>query len=282
MLTPKEVEAFRATIYDLYTNQPRQFPWRETANPYCIWVSEVMLQQTQAPRVVPKYEAFLNTFPSVQDLAQADILTLLSLWQGLGYNRRALALQRAASVVVTEYSGVFPSTTEQLLQLPGIGPYTASAILAFAYNIPTSFIETNIRRVFIHFFFPDQEEVHDKQIMPLIAQTLDMKQPRHWYYALMDYGAYLAQILPNPNRRSRHYAKQSKFVGSNRQVRGGVLREIINQGSGSKEQLMQRLDVSPERLEPVLAQLVLEGFLIQESSNIYCLPTSPHADTLPI
>lgn len=214
------VSQFRQTVWEYYRAHVRSFPWRETCDPYCIAVSELMLQQTQVERVVPKYEKFIQMLPDWQALAAVDTVTLLSLWQGLGYNRRALNLKKMAHVVVSEHGGELPQDEKLLQALPGIGPYTASAICAFAYNLPVVMIETNIRRAFLYHFFSEEDAVHDNMLTPLIAEALDMEHPREWYYALMDYGSWLGRTQPNANKRSRHYTKQSQFQGSLRQLRG--------------------------------------------------------------
>jgi len=266
-LTPTEISDFRTLIYDYYRDHPRSFPWRDTDDPYKIWVSEIMLQQTQAPRVVEKYNAFIAAFPRMQDLAAAPLERLLALWQGLGYNRRALGLQQAAKILTKELGAEVPEDPQLLKALPGIGPYTASAIRAFAFNRPDTFIETNIRRVFLHHFFPNQEGISDEQLMPMIAETVDRNDPRNWYYALMDYGAHLKGEVVNPNRRSRHYTKQSTFEGSDRQIRGFILREMIGKGQMEENELIRKSDRDPARVKAMLAGLQAEGFLVLEGTK---------------
>ncbi|MCC2631756.1 MAG: endonuclease [Patescibacteria group bacterium] len=259
---------FQKTIYDHYYANRRTFPWRETSDPYHIFLSEIMLQQTQTARVVEKYQAFLEAFPTVQDLAAASTAQVLVLWQGLGYNRRGLNLHRAAGKIVTDFGGKVPDRVDQLQSLPGIGPYTAGAIAAFAFNRPVTFIETNIRRVYLHFFFEDQEGIDDKQLMPLIEETLDQKNPKDWYYALMDYGSILPKIAKkNANRQSKHYVRQAVFEGSNRQVRGSIIRHLVQEGSMEKDKLVRTLGFDPERIDYSLEQLLKEGFIKEEGNN---------------
>lgn len=166
-----------------------------------------MLQQTQVDRVIPKYAQFLKTFPNWNALARAPQKKVLRAWQGLGYNRRALFVRRAAQTVVQKYGGALPRDFSALASLPGVGPYTAGALLAFIWNEPMVFIETNIRAVFLHHFFPQKagrlpaQKITDAELLPLITETLDLKNPRVWYWALMDYGAYLKKTLPNPRDR---------------------------------------------------------------------------------
>jgi len=236
-------------------------PWRDTHDPFAIVVSEIMLQQTQVDRVREKYTAFIARFPDFRSLAEAPLADVLALWQGLGYNRRAIALKSIAAIVTNEFAGRLPDPVEVLKKLPGIGHATASSIAAFAFNMPTVFIETNIRRVFIHHFFHDCTEVHDAEILPLVQKTLDRKNPREWYYALMDYGTSLKKSVPNPNRRSRHYAKQSKFEGSTRQRRGAILRLVLLRGECSERTIAAHLSLPPEQVRTILSRMVAEGLL---------------------
>ncbi len=249
ILPESSIRSFNHTIYLYYRANRRSFPWRKTRNPYHILVSEIMLQQTQTDRVLDKYTLFLKTFPNFRTLAQAPVSKVLKVWQGLGYNRRAISLHRIAQIVVKEYHGRLPKTVEKLMALPGIGHYTASAICAFAFNQPTAFIETNIRRVYLHFFFPRRKKVEDQEILAVVEKTVDKKNPREWYYALMDYGVMLKSLVPNPNRRSAHYTKQSKFEGSNRQIRGMILKAMLNEPNLTISALVRILGVDKEKIK---------------------------------
>ena len=261
-----EMPAFQALIWQYYADNARQFPWRDTVDPYAIFLSEVMLQQTQAGRVVAKYEEFMKALPTFEALANASVAEVLRLWQGLGYNRRALNLQKAAQQIQTQWKGVLARDVEAVDSLPGIGPATAASIVAFAYNLPTIFIETNIRRVFIHCFFPEREEVQDGELLPLITEAVDRENPREWYYALMDYGSMLVKMYPNPNRRSKHYTKQSAFEGSNRQLRGAILRFLQNR-EATFEEIVQAGERGPSEVEVCLMTLGKEGFLEKNAAR---------------
>ena len=254
-------------IYSYYRKHARQFPWRETTDPYRILVSEIMLQQTQTFRVMGKYEAFIKAFPDFATLAGAQLNTVLSLWQGLGYNRRALSLKKTAEIVVSNFHGTLPDSYEELISLPGIGKATAGSILAFAFNKPIPFIETNIRRVYIHFFFNDREGITDSEILPLIEQTLDRENPRQWYYALMDYGAMLKKSVINPNRKSAHYTRQFRFEGSDRQIRGMILKALIASPMDEKA-LIETLAMDSSRVKKILVALEKEGFIVRERNSI--------------
>ena len=228
-----------------------------------------MLQQTQVERVLGKYEQFISVFPDFASLAQAPLQSVLSVWQGLGYNRRAMALQRTAQTVTTEWNGILPSSVDLLVELPGIGHATASAIAAFAFGKPSVFIETNIRRVFIHFYFHDRDNVMDSEILPLVERTLVRSDPRRWYYALMDYGTMLKKQLQNPNRKSAHYQKQSPFEGSNRQIRGMVLKAVLEKPYITESALLKTLNRNHEQITAVLQDLQDEGFIRKQGKRFF-------------
>lgn len=266
-LSPACIRSFRKIILDQHRSIPRPMPWRETGDPYAILVSEIMLQQTQVERVKGKYAEFLAAFPALSDLATAALTEVLSVWQGLGYNRRAIALKRCAETIVSRCGGVFPRTVGELEGLPGIGPYTARAVAAFAFGIAEPLIETNIRTVFIHYFFHGRDKVADREIMPLVQATLDRENPREWYYALMDCGVRLKQLHPNPGRRSRHHMTQSRFEGSNRQLRSRLLKEVISGQGCSVVQLAQKLGAEPADVERNLADMAREGFIYESGGD---------------
>lgn len=252
---------FTSRIWDHYHHHRRSFPWRDLITPYRVVVSEIMLQQTQTHRVLPKFDAFMERFPDWQTLAQAPFSEVLSIWKGLGYNRRALALHTTAHHLVTEYGGILPHNENILVRFPGIGKATACSIVAFAFNKPVVFIETNIRTVFIDAFFPHQHDVHDKEIMPLIEASLDTKKPRDWYYALMDYGVHLKKTVGNKNQQSRHYKRQSCFIGSDRQIRGQILKELLELKALKKSNLPVKLKHDPVRVLRIVDDLCQEGMI---------------------
>ena len=266
-ILPLKIDKFRNTICDYYQRHGRKLPWRNTRDPYHILVSEIMLQQTQVGRVIDKYGQFLSAFPDFASLALAPLREVLSVWQGMGYNRRAIALKRIAGEVTTYHNSILPSSEEILLRLPGIGKATASSILAFAFNTPSVLIETNIRRVFIHFFFSDRENIRDADIRPIVEQTLDRANPREWYYALMDYGTMLRNTTRNPNRKSAHYKRQKSFEGSRRQLRGKILKEILANPSITGASLVKQAGQGPETVREVLRQLQKEGFITKKKKG---------------
>ncbi len=253
---------FKKTIWDYYHKRGRDLPWRENITPYRIVVSEIMLQQTQASRVAKKFDSFIKKFPNWKTLADAPLQDILKEWQGLGYNRRAINLQKIARIVETDYRGKLPKTYEELLDFPSIGPNTAGSILAFAFNIPHPFIETNIRSVFIHFFFNKTKiKIDDKKIIPLIVKTLDKENPCEWYYALMDYGAFLKANGKNPSQKSKHHVKQSKFKGSNRELRSHILKSILLKPMTESNLLLNFPHKEKEIILKNLFDLKKEGFI---------------------
>ena len=228
------IEDFKKTVLDFYAHSGRSLPWRYnstasldmTPNPWGVLVSEFMLQQTQIKRVVPYWERWMMLWPQPADLAKASLELVLKEWSGLGYNRRAKNLHDCAAEITKKYNGIVPRLPQQLITLPGIGPYTAGAVACFAWNIPTVFIETNIRSVLLHFFFFDKTGVKDTELIPILQKCLDYNNPRLWYWALMDYGAELKKLTKNPSQKSAHYTKQSSFIGSMRQIRGVLIKTL--------------------------------------------------------
>ena len=260
----------------------RDHPWRRTRDPYAVLVSEVMLQQTQVPRVVPKWESWLEEFPTPAALADAPLEPVLRAWQGLGYNRRAIALKRTAEEIVTNFGGVLPSAEAALRSLPGIGPATASGVRAFAFDLPGVYLETNVRAVFLHELLGDRDGVTDRELTPLVAAAVAeaVRQgisPRAWYYALLDYGAQLKRDVPNPSRRSAHHSRQSRFEGSRRQKRARLLRAVIADPGRTADEYA--LDLGAEAGETattppatgevadILEALASEGFIAREGDG---------------
>jgi A/G-specific adenine glycosylase len=271
-VSKKTITLFRQAIYNFYRKHARNdLPWRQTDDPFHILISEIMLQQTQVERVIYKYSQFLAEFPDIRSLSRAPLRKIFTVWQGLGYNRRALALKNLSQKIVKECPGAqLPLSVDALMMLPGVGRATASAVAAFAYQQPVVFIETNIRSVYLYFFFQNTENIKDQDILPFVERTMDKSHPREWYYALMDYGAFLKKQGINPNRRSAHYLKQSPFHGSNRQFRGMILRTLLQNRRVSEGQLIHALKVSPVRAQSTLKQLRDEGFL-KKHGDLYKL-----------
>lgn len=270
--------SFRRTVLTYYRKHGRHtLPWRRTRDPYAVLVSEIMLQQTQVDRVVPYFIRWMRTFPTLQALAKSPLADVLKAWSGLGYNRRAKMLHECAKAIVETYGGKVPQDFAALVSLPGIGSYTAGAIRAFAFNEPGVFIETNIRSALIHHFFPHSQNIPDSKLTPIL-QTILCKSdvhkqkiifkkvklhPREWYAALMDYGAHIKREYPNPSRRSRHHVRQKRFSGSLREMRGAIVRALM------QRQSLQAFK-NDARFTPALSALAKEGVL-EKRGRSWCI-----------
>ena len=279
MVEGDRLEGFRALVLERGRELYRDLPWRRTRDPYAVWISEVMLQQTQTSRVDGRWQRWLERFPTAAALAAADPADVLEEWQGLGYNRRALALHRAAQAVAA-LGGELPAETAALEALPGVGPATAAGVRAFAFDLPSVYLETNVRTVLLHELFPGEERVSDRALVPILRETCPADasdpadDPRAWYYALLDYGAYLKRTVPNPSRRSAAHTRQSRFEGSHRQKRAELLRVLLAHrgepaGVGlsaiceelaSVEEKAGRRPISASEVEALLGELSREGF----------------------
>jgi A/G-specific adenine glycosylase len=264
----KEKQAFQDVVWHYYHDFSREMPWRETIDPYYVLVSELMLQQTQVERVIPKFNAFIATFPTSKALSNASLSDVLILWNGLGYNRRAKFLHEAAKKIETTFNGTIPNNKEDLVQLPGVGPNTAGAILAYGFNQPVSFIETNIRTVYFHHFFSGEDKVTDTQLENVVRQTIDQEHPREWYWALMDYGTYLKKQGVGRNSISAHYKKQSALKGSPREIRGQIIKALARHEM-RKTELVREVTYD-ERFDKALNDLIKEG-LITKQKDVFHL-----------
>ena len=282
-MSPTTTDDFRRLVLTRGRELYRDLPWRRTRDPYGIWVSEVMLQQTQVARVDGRWQRWLARFPSLEALARAEVADVLEEWQGMGYNRRALSLRAAAQAMV-DGGGEMPSDERELVALPGIGPATAAGIRAFAFDLPATYLETNVRTVFLHELFSDAEDVPDSALLPLVRETCPKDasnpddDPRTWYYALLDYGAYLKRTVPNPSRRSRSHVRQSRFEGSHRQKRAEVVRLLLEarqiDGGLTPDQVIDGLSQAevaagretpdPREILGILDELAAEGFCLLE------------------
>lgn len=263
------VHAFREGVWKFFLEHARTMPWRENPAPYPVLVSEIMLQQTRVSRVMSFFPRFTDRFPDMSSLAEASFSEVMAAWKGLGYNRRAHALHRIAQLVMEQYGGILPASPQVLATFPQIGHATSCSIAAFAYNKPVVFIETNIRRVFLHTFFPERLKVHDREILPLVELTLPCEDSRRWYYALMDIGSCLAGTGPNPNRQSAHYSRQKAFEGSDRQIRGLVLSYLLDHSQADFHDLTTALQQSPGQVRRVLLSLVKDRLVMEKAGTFY-------------
>lgn len=270
----KNDNRFIQTVWEYYRQYGRHnLPWRQTTDPYRIVVSEIMLQQTQVVRVLPKYQAFVRRFANTKQLAEAPLRDVIVLWQGLGYNRRAKLLHDCACMVRDAHAGRWPRTKDGLLQLPGIGPYTAGAILAFAYEEAVPIIETNIRTVYLYHFFSGHTQVSESELLTCISRTLPNRDIRQWYWALMDYGSYLKKEHGNNIKQAKIYQKQSRFVGSDRQVRGAIISHLSVHEQQTVTSICRALSYPVSRIRTQIAALEHEGLVVYENRK-YQLPGS--------
>ncbi|MDO8628749.1 MAG: Fe-S cluster assembly protein HesB [Nanoarchaeota archaeon] len=266
MLTPTTITTLQKKIFTWYANNQRKLPWRTTTNPYHILVSEIMLQQTQVDRVIPYYERFLHTYPDWKSLAKAHKKDLLNIWSGLGYNNRVLRLQQTAQKVLNDYQGTLPTTEEKLITLPGIGPYTARAILAFAYNKAVPVIDTNIRRILIALLhLPETTTM--KTLENYAQQLIPQQESCIWHNALMDYGAL---HLTAKKTGIKPLSKQSTFTGSTRQLRGKIIKLLLHNKKMSKQQFLQEL--KDTRTLTILQQLKKEHIITEEKQHYAIAP----------
>ncbi len=278
-LAARSCDELVAYVLEQGKSRYRDLPWRYIDDPFAVLVSEVMLQQTQVARVEGYWRRFLDAFPTIDALASAAVSDVLVMWQGLGYNRRALALKRTADWCSENRAGTLPETYDELLALPGIGPATAAGVMAFAHNQPSCYVETNVRTVFLHELFPAAEQVRDRELEPFVrdAATCAFAQvdPRTWYYALLDVGAYLKTVTVNPSRRSAHYARQKAFEGSHRQKRSLVLQQVLAHDKGitldgvfkrlyEAETAAGRDGVARDEFLAIVDELCREGFFAKD------------------
>lgn len=267
---------FQSQLLQWYEQYKRDdLPWRRTKKqhvpPYEIFISEIMLQQTQVLRVRDKFPKFISVFPTLHHLAKAPLATVLREWQGMGYNRRGLYLKQCAEEIIKKFDGDIPSDPLLLETLPGIGPYTSGAISCFAFNRPTVFLDTNIRKLFIYYFFTDcsaQQKISDKEIIPIAKRLLYKKNPRVWNYALMDYGALLLSGKSELLSRAKSYHKQSSFLGSNRFFRSQIVQYLLKRQHASFNELQK---ICPHDISPLLINLCKEGLIRESQPHVFVI-----------
>jgi len=259
--THDDIQASRKFLLEKGNEHYRNLPWRGEISPWHILISEVMLQQTQVSRVVQIFSRWREDFPYPSSLASISISEVLSAWSGLGYNRRALALHQTAKILAEAYSDAVPASELELRSLPGIGQYTSRAILAFAFDIPTVFLETNIRSVYIRHFFDDVALVEDRQLEDIGEVLLDREHPRSWYTALMDYGAWLKAHEENYARKSLTFRSQTTFKGSERQLRGAILKSLLASSPQTLSALAAQVQSNETRVWICAEKLEKEGFV---------------------
>ena len=291
------IKQFQNEILQWYRENKRDLPWRKTRDPYTILVSEVMSQQTQISRALPKYEAWLVSFPTIYDLAQASVALVLKHWSGLGYNRRALNLKKTAEIIVSKYHGEFPQNEKELRLLPGIGVYTARALLCFAFNQQIAVVDTNVRKVILtqiitelgimnrelgvkknnkivdhnsYFLMQDSNrasQLTDKELLTIAEALIPKGKAYEWNQALMDYASTMLkkEKIPIP--------KQSKFRGSHRYYRGQILKLLVSEQTIAINELGGRImnnysKNNKEWLQKLIEELQTEGFITITENTI--------------
>ncbi|HLD24980.1 MAG TPA: Fe-S cluster assembly protein HesB [Patescibacteria group bacterium] len=280
-LNKKQITDFQLKIFTWWEIHKRDLPWRHTRDPYRIFVSEVMLQQTQVLRVIPKYREFIKRFPTISDLANASAADVLRLWKGMGYNRRALFLYNAAHKIVEHYKSEFPVTEAQLSKLPGVGIYTARAILVFSFGENIALVDTNIRRIITHFFFrglPQKEKI----IQEVADQLVPKGKSWEWHQALMDYGAiglkmvrgYRAQGIEKQKRNSQLYPKPHApipFKDSTRYFRGRIV-DYLREGNKDEAELISYASHTFGKTNgfymSIISSLIKDGLIVRQGKSL--------------
>ncbi|MEI6757402.1 MAG: Fe-S cluster assembly protein HesB [Chlorobium sp.] len=258
----QDIELFCQKIFDFYRNNRREFPWRETTDRYAVMISEIMLQQTQAERVVPRFNSWLQHFPDPAYLASAPLRDVLALWSGLGYNSRAVRLHRCANIIMERFGGTVPSQPELLKTLPGIGEYTCRSIPVFADNLDIAAVDTNIRRIIIHEFrLP--EDISAARLQHVAQVLLPAGQSREWHNALMDYGAL---ELTSKKTGIRPLTRQSKFQGSKRWYRGRLIKELIQREGMFVEEIEEKYASCPWEIDEIIDDLITDGLVERHES----------------
>jgi len=259
----RKIQEFQQKIFDWWRNNTRDFPWRRTEDPYLIMVSEFMLQQTQATRVVSKYLAFTEKFPAIKDLAAAQAAEVLVLWSGLGYNRRAIWLQEAAREI--DRAGTFPRDPDELKKLKGIGSYTSRSIPVFAFNTNVAAVDTNIRRILIAEGFATEKNTA-RELLDIATALLPDGRSRDWHNALMDYGS---TVKTAKKTGIKPLSKQSKFKGSDRQYRGRIVKYLTENTHVAKEELVKECKIPVERADRILSSLVTDKLIKKEGKQYH-------------
>lgn len=271
ILTKSHIRHFHAMIFLWWKTHKRELPWRYTQDPYKIAISEIMLQQTQVSRVIAKYREFIKRYPTVFDLAMSSPASVLRLWKGMGYNKRAVYLQKMAAITVEKYNGKFPEDENLLTKLPGIGTYTARAILVFAYKKDIAMVDTNIRQVITHFFFNgklQKPEIIQKAADKLLPEGLSWE----WHQALMDYGA-LALVSIRDKQQTRKQ-QSIPFKESNRFYRGRII-DLLREKSIRKDSLIIQICKTYHKKKPFVSSIIeslIHDGLVLCRRNLLLLP----------
>ncbi len=262
------IEEFQNKIFTWYKSNKRDLPWRKTSDPYAILVSEMMSQQTQLSRVIPKYLEWMQQLPTLESLSTASTDQVLRFWSGLGYNRRAIYLKNISQLVVSDYNGQFPKEYDNLITLPGIGKYTASAISCFAFNQQIVVIDTNVRKTILLTFFPYNEHhlVNDKEISHVANLLLPKRKAKIWNQALMDYAAIQLKGRKVPLK------KQPQFIYSSRYYRGMIIKLLLQKKQILRKDIGVEVGYDPKKtngsIDALIDKLVKEKLIVSKGSYL--------------
>ena len=267
-LTVNQITDFQKKIWLFWKENQRDLPWRETTDPYKIFISELMLQQTQVDRVILKYIEFIKKYPTMNSIVKATDAEIIRLWKGLGYNRRALYARKAMEYLLKHFNGIFPTNEKDLRKLPGIGEYTAKAILSFALHQKVTLIDTNIRQV-VEVEFAGGKKLPEHTLFLIVKKIMPKKETWLWHQALMDYNA----LFLSKNKERKKAVNKIPFKKSNRYVRGRII-DLLRTKSYLKVKLitaMKNYEKSKEDVEKAVNTLIKDGLIVQKG-NTYSLP----------
>jgi A/G-specific adenine glycosylase len=264
IISKKDIQRFQQKILEFYQKNKRDLPWRKTTDPYHILVSEFMLQQTQVSRVVEYYNKWMESWPTVNNLASEEYKNVLQSWMGLGYNRRAMYLHNTAKIIVKDFDSDVLNAVNHYENLPGIGLYTSKAIQIFAANADIATVDTNIRRILIS-EFDLNENISENDLFSLAQLCLPHGKSRDWHNALMDYGA---MYLTSRKSGIKPKTQQSRFKGSDRQIRGQILRLLLKEDHSFYE-LHHQIQVNDTRLTGILDKMIHEKTISKTNEKFH-------------
>jgi A/G-specific adenine glycosylase len=265
-IPPRTARALQRRVFSWYAEHRRDLPWRRTTDPYAVLVSEVMLQQTQVSRVIPAFERWMARYPTLETLAGAQLRDVLAEWSGLGYNNRAERLRRTAQSVTAAARGAaaLPTTMDALRRLPGIGPYTARAVLIFAHDADLAAVDANVRRVLTHeLALP--HDLSPAAVQAVADAVLPKGRARDWHNALMDYGAL---VLTGRATGIRAPRRQTPYEGSRRWYRARTLRLLLEHGALDLPELAEALGLCEDDTGALVALLERDGLVCRSGARV--------------
>lgn len=264
----KQISDFQEKIWSFWKNNQRDLPWRKTQDPYKIFISELMLQQTQVDRVITKYKEFLEKFPNQESIINASDADIIRMWKGLGYNKRALYAKKAMVYLQKHFGGKFPGNEKDLKKLPGVGEYTARAILSFALHQKVTLIDTNIRQV-IQNEFSKEKELPEHAVFLIAKKVLPKEKTWEWHQALMDYNA----LFLSKTKIKKKNSNKIPFKETNRFVRGKII-DLLRENSYSEINLIVSMKKFKKSKKDVIiaVESLMKDNLIVSKTHQYMLP----------